>query len=73
MFLDELSPLVREFIHKPMAFAGGFVSGMLRLNLNDEPVRQWLDKQVDGPYSTATPVEPTNGGNGSGPQAISIE
>ena len=38
MFLDELTPIVKELVEQPVAFLGGFFSGMLRLNLNDDPV-----------------------------------
>lgn len=72
MFFSELSPLVREFVHKPIAFAGGFVSGILRLDLNEQPVRQWLEQQV-GAAPESTTTETQNGGNGNGPQSIAIE
>jgi len=32
MFLDELQPVVKELIQQPIAFFGGFASGLLRLN-----------------------------------------
>ena len=45
MFLTELSPAFQKFIQQPVAFASGFVSGVLRLNPNEEPLSQWLEKQ----------------------------
>lgn len=71
MFLDELSPLFQELMQHPVAFLGGLSSGILRLNLADEPVRSWLDKQVGAyPSTTAAGV---NNGKTSGPQSISID
>ncbi|NES96204.1 MAG: hypothetical protein F6K32_13405 [Desertifilum sp. SIO1I2] len=70
MFLDELSPIFRELTKEPVAFFGGFFSGVLRLNLYEDPVKSWLDQQVE----SATPVPfPNDYTNGNGPQSISIE
>lgn len=68
MFLTELSPLMREFLGQPIAFAGGIVTGVLRLSPETEPVKSWLAKQG---ISMATPDaerQPT-----SGPQSITID
>jgi hypothetical protein len=73
MFLDELSPLFQELVNKPVAFAGGFVSGLLRLNLNDEPVSQWLEKQMGVAPSASSPSTGTNNSSASGPQSINID
>ena len=69
MFLQELSPIFEELIHKPVAFMGGFASGLFRLNLSEDPVRTWLDKEIGAP---AVRVD-TPGSSGSGPQSISID
>lgn len=72
MFLDELTPLVKELATQPVAFLGGFFSGVLRLNLNDDPVRTWLEQETGSTSSnTGTPEE--NNGKSSGPQSITIE
>lgn len=73
MFLDELTPFLQEMTRQPVAFVGGFVSGLLRLDLNQEPLKDWLAQQeTSGSGSgdddhSGTP--PSNGG----PQKISIE
>ena len=65
MFLTELSPAFQKFIQQPVAFASGFISGILHLNPNEEPLSQWLEKQ--GYNSTTT----TN--NSDRPQSIDID
>ncbi|WP_088241503.1 hypothetical protein [Calothrix rhizosoleniae] len=72
MFLTELQPLFQEFAQHPISFMGGLVSGVLRLNLNDDPVKTWLNQQ--GSYNTniSTTTEVQNG-KSSGPQSIDIE
>lgn len=71
MFLDELSPFLQELTRQPVAFVGGFMSGVLRLNLDDDPVKSWLNQQdvavgqTDG-FSN-------NSDSNSGPQKISID
>lgn len=72
MFINELSPIFREFTHHPVSFLGGLFSGVLRLNLADDPVKSWLDQQIrSNSYTTHT----TDGHNGksTGPQQISID
>jgi hypothetical protein len=68
MFLTELSPLLRECLAQPLGFVGGLVTGALRLNLQDEPVKTWLAQQ--GAVATPPPPYPENG---SGPQSIAID
>lgn len=71
MFLDELTPIVKELIQQPIAFFGGFCSGVLRLNLSDDPVKTWLQKQTGSTYTVSTST--TDNGKSNGPQSISIE
>lgn len=72
MFLDELNPVLKEFAQYPVAFLGGFVSGVLRLNLSDDPVKSWLEQQTGTSSSTTYTAGPETNGN-SGPQSISID
>ncbi|MGD1909690.1 MAG: hypothetical protein ACFB2X_02125 [Rivularia sp. (in: cyanobacteria)] len=72
MFLEELLPLFKEFTQHPASFMGGFVSGVLRLSLNDDPVKSWLAQQTNTTtYPTST--NGTHNGTSNGPQTISIE
>lgn len=73
MFFDELSPLFQEFLQKPLAFMGGFTSGVFRLNLADDPVKSWLEKEAGQPFSSPSDSGFGNGNNGGGPQSISID
>lgn len=72
MFLDELTPIFKDFAQYPLAFLGGFSSGLLRLNLADDPVKSWLDQQVSYPTNPGTTTDSDNGKT-SGPQSISID
>lgn len=69
MFLTELSPLVRELTQQPAAFLGGLFTGLLRLSLNEEPVRGWLNQQT----GTTLYVTNPHNGNGNSPRSISID
>ncbi|MBD2666043.1 hypothetical protein B6N60_04991 [Richelia sinica FACHB-800] len=70
MFIDELSPIVKELAQHPISFLGGFASGVLRLNLADDPVKSWLSQQTG---STNFPSSNTENGKASGPQQINID
>jgi hypothetical protein len=63
MLLQELTPILKELSKEPIAFCSGFMSGLLKLNLTDDPVKSWLEKQAG---FTATTTK-------KGPQSIDIE
>ncbi|PSO48438.1 MAG: hypothetical protein BRC33_09645 [Cyanobacteria bacterium SW_9_44_58] len=65
MFLSELTPIFQEFTQQPMSFLGGLVSGSLRLNPNQEPLKSWLAQQGGGQTTSSPSNRP--------PQAINIE
>jgi hypothetical protein len=74
MFFDELTPLLQELTAQPIAFLGGLTSGLLRLNLNQDPVKSWLDEQRAASNSTPfTPPDANRGQNGRAPQSITID
>ncbi|MDB9314006.1 hypothetical protein PN462_12910 [Spirulina sp. CS-785/01] len=70
MFFEELTPLGQEFMQQPIAFMGGVLAGALRLNLNEDPLKSWLEEQ-GGQVPTSNP-SPSNSQNG-GPQSINIQ
>lgn len=72
MFLDELSPIFKQVTQHPISFVGGLFSGLLRLNLADDPVKGWLDQQLDANIYTSSTTQEHNGKTG-GPQSISID
>jgi hypothetical protein len=72
MFLDELIPVVKELIQQPIAFTGGFFSGLLRLNLNEDPVKSWIDREAGSSSYTPPETEASNS-KSTGPQSISID
>ncbi|WP_375502017.1 hypothetical protein [uncultured Nostoc sp.] len=72
MFISELSPIFKEFIQHPVSFVGGLFSGVLRLNLAEDPVKSWLDQQSRSNSYTSTTTDAHNG-KASGPQQISID
>ncbi|PLZ85599.1 hypothetical protein CEN45_18780 [Fischerella thermalis CCMEE 5198] len=72
MFVDELTPIFQQLARHPISFMGGFFSGVLRLNLADDPVKSWLNQQTGSNIHTTSTVEQNNG-KPSGPQSIAIE
>jgi hypothetical protein len=72
MFLTELTPIFKELTQQPVAFFGGFFSGVFRLNLSDDPVKSWLDEQTGSTSYTTAPTGSENGRT-TGPQSISID
>ncbi|MBE9068336.1 hypothetical protein IQ260_16920 [Leptolyngbya cf. ectocarpi LEGE 11479] len=68
MFLDELTPIVQEILGQPVAFLSGFASGLLKLDLSDDPVKSWLENQGADVSSQSDDDDA-----GKGPQKISID
>jgi hypothetical protein len=69
MLLNELTPILKELAKEPVAFCSGFISGALRLNLTDDPVKTWLEKQAG-----FTPTQSqTDSSNRPRPQSIDID
>jgi hypothetical protein len=76
MFFEELSPFLKEMTQNPVAFLGGFAAGILRLDLTQEPVKGWLEKQgINVPPGGGSDGSggSSGGSGGSGPQSISID
>ncbi len=68
MLFNELSPLMQELLQQPTAFLGGFVSGLLGLDLHEDPLKSWLERQTDSSPTPPAPPAPA-----SGPQRITID
>ena len=69
MLFNELTPILKELTQEPVAFCSGFISGALRLNLTDDPVKSWLEKQAGfTPTNNPTPSNDTKK-----PKSIDIE
>jgi len=64
--MDELKPILQELVVQPVAFLGGLVSGFLRLDLNEDPLKSWLTGQ--GVNASTNQQAKT-----TGPQSISID
>ena len=71
MFLTELAPALQKLLQQPIAFTGGFVSGILQLKLTEEPLSQWLEQQGYNPNSPSINNSVTS--NSSKPQSIDID
>jgi hypothetical protein len=69
MFLTELAPALQKLIQQPVAFTGGFVSGILQLKLNEEPLSQWLEQQGYNSINNNSATFKSN----SKPQSIDID
>jgi hypothetical protein len=67
--MEELRPLFQELTAQPIAFFGGLVSGLLRLDPNQDPLKSWLKSQnIAAPSSTVS-----DRASEKAPQSISID
>ncbi|CAL9109106.1 UPF0426 protein [Musa troglodytarum] len=40
-------PILKDALKEPVAFMGGVFAGLLRLDLNEDPLRDWISKTVE--------------------------
>ncbi|CAK9312298.1 unnamed protein product [Citrullus colocynthis] len=40
-------PVIKEALKEPVAFAGGLFAGLLRLDLNEDPLKEWVKKTAE--------------------------
>ncbi|XP_021888021.1 UPF0426 protein At1g28150, chloroplastic isoform X2 [Carica papaya] len=40
-------PILKDAIKEPVAFMGGVFAGLLRLDLNEDPLREWVSRNVE--------------------------
>lgn len=63
-------PLLRRALREPVAFFGGVFAGMLGLSVDDEPLREWVDRTSEAAGMTraeeAAAVEEAAAGGGTG-------
>ncbi|XP_062186163.1 UPF0426 protein At1g28150, chloroplastic-like [Phragmites australis] len=66
--------ILREAIKEPVAFMGGVFAGLLRLDLNEDPLKEWLTRTVEASgIAEENSEESSEGGENDAPQLIEIE
>lgn len=60
-------------MQEPVAFAGGMFAGLLRLDLNDDPLKEWVSRTVEASGVTAKEIEAGDDQAEDTPQQIEIE
>ncbi|KAM3238670.1 hypothetical protein P3L10_013703 [Capsicum annuum] len=58
---------------EPVAFAGGIFAGLLRLDLNEDPLKEWVARTVEASGVTAEEIEATDAQAEDTPQQIEME
>ncbi len=62
--------LVSEFFQNPIPFLAGFVAGVLKIDLEQDPVKQWMEQRgVDFSHTGNSEKDAPK----SGPQNITID
>uniref|UniRef100_A0A1D1ZE33 UPF0426 protein At1g28150, chloroplastic n=1 Tax=Anthurium amnicola TaxID=1678845 RepID=A0A1D1ZE33_9ARAE len=66
-------PVVKEALKEPVAFMGGMFAGLLRLDLNEEPLKEWITRTVEATGITVEEVDAGPKTDEDSPQQIEIE
>ncbi|XP_038893812.1 UPF0426 protein At1g28150, chloroplastic [Benincasa hispida] len=65
-------PVLKEALKEPVAFAGGLFAGLLRLDLNEDPLKEWVKKTVESAGLTEE-IDTQGSVQEDGPTEIEIE
>ncbi|XP_010240160.1 UPF0426 protein At1g28150, chloroplastic isoform X1 [Brachypodium distachyon] len=67
--------ILREAMKEPVAFMGGVFAGLLRLDLNEDPLKEWVTRTVEasGIAEENSTEESNEGAQNDAPQQIEIE
>ncbi|PAN39220.1 hypothetical protein PAHAL_7G228800 [Panicum hallii] len=67
--------ILREAIKEPVAFMGGVFAGLLRLDLNEDPLKEWMTRTVEasGIAEENSSEESSEADQNDAPQQIEIE
>ncbi|XP_048138619.1 UPF0426 protein At1g28150, chloroplastic isoform X3 [Rhodamnia argentea] len=67
--------IIKEALKEPVAFMGGMFAGLLRLDLNEDPLREWVTRTVDasGISQEELDAEGSKEAEEDAPQEIEIE
>ncbi|XP_068640916.1 UPF0426 protein At1g28150, chloroplastic-like [Aristolochia californica] len=50
-------PIVKEALKEPVAFMSGMLAGFLRLDLSEDPLKEWLTRTVEASGITADEID----------------
>ncbi|KAJ7975490.1 UPF0426 protein, chloroplastic [Quillaja saponaria] len=65
--------IVNEAFKEPVAFMGGIFAGILRLDLEEEPLKEWVTRTVEAAGVTEEELEAEGSTTETAPQQIEIE
>ncbi|KAL8132667.1 UPF0426 protein At1g28150, chloroplastic isoform X1 [Apium graveolens] len=65
-------PILKEAFKEPVAFLGGMFAGLLRLDLNEDPLKEWITRTVEASGLSAEEIE-AEGVPQEVPEQIEIE
>ncbi|XP_012079179.1 UPF0426 protein At1g28150, chloroplastic [Jatropha curcas] len=66
-------PILKEAIKEPVAFMGGIFAGLLRLDLEEDPLKEWVTRTVEAAGITVEDIDAEGSKQEEVPQQIEIE
>ncbi|GLU12790.1 hypothetical protein SLE2022_294490 [Rubroshorea leprosula] len=66
-------PILQQALKEPVAFMGGMFAGLLRLDLNDDPLKEWVSRTVEAAGITEEIGDEGSKDEEDAPQQIEIE
>ncbi|KAJ9145668.1 hypothetical protein P3X46_028024 [Hevea brasiliensis] len=73
LFNPTNEPILKEALREPVAFLGGMFAGFLRLDLDEEPLKEWVTRTVEASGITTEDIDAEGSKLEETPQQIEIE
>ncbi|KAL3512981.1 hypothetical protein ACH5RR_025698 [Cinchona calisaya] len=73
LFDPNRDPILKDALKEPIAFMGGMFAGLLRLDLNEDPLREWIARTAEAAGVTDEEIGNDDVQSEESPQQIEIE
>ncbi|KAL3835328.1 hypothetical protein ACJIZ3_010064 [Penstemon smallii] len=60
LFNPNQQPILKEALKEPVAFVGGIFAGLLRLDLKEDPLKEWVVRTVEASGITEEEISKTS-------------
>ncbi|KAL9392274.1 hypothetical protein Peur_016194 [Populus x canadensis] len=57
LFNPTNEPILKDALKEPVAFMGGMFAGLLRLDLNEDPLKEWVTRTVEASGITEEDID----------------
>ncbi|KAK4479241.1 hypothetical protein RD792_014752 [Penstemon davidsonii] len=73
LFNPNQQPILKQALKEPSAFLGGMFAGLLRIDLNEDPLKEWVARTVEASGITEEQISNTTDARGEEDVPVEID